>query len=431
MIYDRTLLQGCIEQIIQHNPVLKNIFEKIDQNGGRTLLVGGAVRDCLLHLPLADLDFEVYYLTLEQLQTVLSQFGPVDFVGKSFGVLRLHGLDADWSIPRKDSCGRKPQVDLDPHMHVIDAFARRDLTINAMSIDVKTLELIDPYHGLSDLQNKILRSPNVNFFVQDPLRLFRVMQFMARFEMQPDAALDDVCKTMPIDQVSRERIEQEFKKLFLKAKKPSLGLQWLQKIGRFQEVFPQLVCSKVSMASFDYLATAFPTKFSSDLKLAAMWALLAGNVASVISASVVLSRPATVDELGIFKQFIKKYVLDTNIIDAGAALVWYVQYVPKVVQPCEYAWLAHWLAKVCSLEALAALGSCLYDQKIIDSFVMRAQRAGVFFQAKKPLLQGKDLLFLAQGKELGDLVKKAYALQLNAGITDAAQLLQILKKSDL
>ena len=212
-IQDR--IAKCLAQIIQQNHVIKNIFTKIHEQGGRVLLVGGIVRDSLLQKSGSDLDFEVYHLSFDQLQAVLQQFGPVSFVGKSFGVLRLHTLDADWSIPRADSSGRKPKVDLDPNMSFVDAFKRRDLTINAMGIDVRTGELIDPYGGLFDLQNKILRAPDILFFVQDPLRLFRVMQFMARLHMVPDAQLNAVCKTMDISTISAERIDEEFKKLFL------------------------------------------------------------------------------------------------------------------------------------------------------------------------------------------------------------------------
>src|SRR3990167_4052114 len=170
----------CIAKIIQQSPQVKNIFDEIYQQGGRVLLVGGAVRDCLLGCLSSDLDFEVYHLSFEQVQDILQKFGKVSFVGKSFGVLRLHGFDADWSIPRTDSIGRKPNVQLDPNMSFVQAFRRRDVTVNAMGIDVASLELIDPYDGLADLQKKILRACDVDFFVQDPLRLFRVMQLTAR-----------------------------------------------------------------------------------------------------------------------------------------------------------------------------------------------------------------------------------------------------------
>ncbi len=210
-------VQRSLARALKQYPAVPLIGAQINKQGGRALLVGGAVRDLLLGLPIKDLDIEVHGLTLAQLQTILKKHGTVALQGKSFGVLRVHGVDVDWSLPRADSAGRKPSVVIDPHMPLADAFARRDLTINAMGIDLQTKELIDPWHGLTDLKKKILRAPDPRFFTQDPLRLFRVMQFMGRFEMQPDAELSKICKKMDISDISRERIEQEFEKLLLKS----------------------------------------------------------------------------------------------------------------------------------------------------------------------------------------------------------------------
>ena len=101
-------------------PQACTIIAAIHAHGGKALLVGGAVRDLLLGLQVKDLDVEVYGLTAEALEKILRSFGPVSIVGKSFGVLHLHGLDIDWSLPRADSAGRKPTVVIDPTM----SFAR-------------------------------------------------------------------------------------------------------------------------------------------------------------------------------------------------------------------------------------------------------------------------------------------------------------------
>ena len=207
-----------------------------------------------------DLDIEVHGLTMEQLQTILEQYGPVKMVGKSFGVLRLlsnnyptsaDSSDAalaspamnqqiDWSLPRSDSSGRHPEVKIDPNMNIEDAFKRRDLTINAMGIDLNTFELVDPWGGCADLQKGILRAPDAALFKEDPLRLFRVMQFIGRFGFTPDKELNELCAHMDISTISVERIESEFDKLLLKSAQPSLGLRWLKQIGRLKEIFPEL-----------------------------------------------------------------------------------------------------------------------------------------------------------------------------------------------
>jgi tRNA nucleotidyltransferase (CCA-adding enzyme) len=162
------MIQRKITDLMARYQPLKEIVDAISRAGGRSLLVGGAVRDLLLGLSVKDIDIEVHDLTLEQLEQLLKQFGPVSLVGKVFGVLRVHGLDADWSLPRTDSPGRKPTVIVDPYMGIKVAFRRRDLTINAMGIELQTNELLDPFDGQKDLKNKILRSPDPQFFEQDP-----------------------------------------------------------------------------------------------------------------------------------------------------------------------------------------------------------------------------------------------------------------------
>ena len=228
-------VQKLLNKLLEQQPVVQKIIDEIAKKGGRALLVGGAVRDLLSFFnglemsgEIKDLDIEVHGITIDQLHQILAQFGPVSLVGKSFGVLRLHGLDIDWSLPRTDSSGRHPKVIIDPYMNFADAFKRRDLTINAMGIDLKTFELIDPWHGLHDLKLGILRAPSADLFIEDPLRLFRVMQFIGRFGMKPDDELNKICATMSLAGISTERIEGEFDKLFLKSKRPSLGIRWLR-----------------------------------------------------------------------------------------------------------------------------------------------------------------------------------------------------------
>ena len=211
-----TKLKQTIEQLIAQHSLIGPIRDKILEMGACAYLVGGAVRDSILGLPVKDIDIEVHGLSLEKLGELLGAFGPVSYVGKSFGVLKLHGTDMDWSLPRTDTSGRKPVVHIDPSMDINEALRRRDLTMNAMAIDLATGELIDPFHGLADMEQRTLRSPDVSFFQDDPLRFYRVMQFIGRFEMYPDDALEALCKNMDISTVSTERIEDEFEKLLLK-----------------------------------------------------------------------------------------------------------------------------------------------------------------------------------------------------------------------
>src|SRR5579872_1597364 len=109
-------IQRAIAQIYKRYPVVKDIVQEIYAHGGMALLIGGAVRDIILDLPTKDIDIEVHHMPLDALEALLGRFGQVDLVGKKFGVLRVQGLDIDWSLPRADSAGRKPEVRIDPMM---------------------------------------------------------------------------------------------------------------------------------------------------------------------------------------------------------------------------------------------------------------------------------------------------------------------------
>jgi len=164
-----------------------SILTDINNKGGRALIVGGAVRDAILGASPKDIDFEVYNVNYEDLNQILSNYGKADLVGQSFGVIKFvgeDGSDFDFSLPRLDSksgVGHKDfnvqvRSDLSPE----EAAARRDFTINAISYNPITGEIIDPYNGRQDLQNKILRHTS-EAFSEDPLRVLRGMQFASRW----------------------------------------------------------------------------------------------------------------------------------------------------------------------------------------------------------------------------------------------------------
>lgn len=211
------------------------ITSAIIENGGRPLVVGGWVRDQLLGIDSKDVDIEVYNMPLDTLQEVLSAFGEVDVVGRAFGVLKVHGLDVDFSLPRRDSKvgeGHKGfEIIVDPDMTPEEAARRRDLTINSMSLDIISDEIVDPFNGQRDLEKKILRATDRQTFKEDPLRALRVCQFGARFPgFKLDVSLGALCTELGevLHELPGERIMVELEKLFLKGKDVGKGLRWLE-----------------------------------------------------------------------------------------------------------------------------------------------------------------------------------------------------------
>jgi tRNA nucleotidyltransferase (CCA-adding enzyme) len=225
------------------DPDVLRLATAIGQAGGRALLVGGFVRDRLLGHESKDYDVEVYGLPLERLEAVLGELGEVIRIGRAFGVLRVKGLDIDISLPRRDSkTGRGHrgfQVELDPELSFADAARRRDLTINAMALDPLTDEILDAHGGQDDLKHGVLRATDASKFSEDPLRGVRVAQFAARFEMRPDDELLRLASELDLSELPGERLYEEFRKLLLLGKRPSLGFNFLLDT-RLLRFFPEL-----------------------------------------------------------------------------------------------------------------------------------------------------------------------------------------------
>jgi tRNA nucleotidyltransferase (CCA-adding enzyme) len=225
------------------DPRVQELAVSIHDAGGRALVVGGWVRDRLLAIDSKDYDLEVFGLTLNRLEEVLSRFGEVIAIGRSFGVLHIKGMALDVAIPRKDSkAGRGHRgfvVDLDPELDFEEAARRRDLTINSIGYDPLDDEIMDPHHGVSDLRAGRLRATDPGQFADDSLRGLRVAQFMARFKMKPDRELRELCAGLDLSDLPGERIQEEFRKLLLQSERPSAGFEFLRETGLLR-FFPEL-----------------------------------------------------------------------------------------------------------------------------------------------------------------------------------------------
>lgn len=220
-----------------------DICGAISEAGGRSYVVGGWVRDQLLGVDSKDVDIEVFSITIDDLQQVLSRFGEVDLVGKAFGVLKVHGLDVDFSLPRRDSKvgegHRGFEITIATDMSIEDAARRRDLTINSISYDMLNREIVDPFNGQEDLKRGVLRATDPETFVEDPLRAMRVVQFAGRFGFCVDDQLAQLCQQLDLSELPGERLYEEFVKLFLKGIQIGYGLRQLERLGLLK-FFPEI-----------------------------------------------------------------------------------------------------------------------------------------------------------------------------------------------
>ncbi len=230
---------------MQHLPEkITKLAEIVNQNGGRSMLVGGCVRDELMNITPKDFDLEIYGIEPPKLREILDSFGRVDAVGEAFTVYKL-GNDLDVALPRRErKIGRGHKgfvVEGDPQMSFAEAAKRRDFTINAILKDVLTGEVIDVYGGREDIENKIIRYVSADTFAEDSLRVLRAAQFAARFEFTIDAETVALCRSIDLTDLPKERIWGELEKLLLKSAKPSIGLQYFYDLNVANQLFPELV----------------------------------------------------------------------------------------------------------------------------------------------------------------------------------------------
>lgn len=220
------------------------IARRVAACGGTTFYIGGCVRDKLRKKENKDVDIEVHGVEPSRLEEILDALGERISIGESFGIYNLKGYSLDIAMPRKEENRgrghRDFEISVDPHIGTYKAAMRRDFTINALMENVLTGEIIDHFGGTRDLQNSVIRHVNARTFVEDPLRLFRAAQFAARFgyAVSPDTL--ELCRTMDVSALPRERVMGELQKALLKADRPSVFFETLRQMDQLGTWFPEL-----------------------------------------------------------------------------------------------------------------------------------------------------------------------------------------------
>jgi len=229
-------------QLLKQKPFINSLINK----GGEVFAIGGVVRDLILNMPNKDIDLVIKNLSIDDIISILQNFGNVDIVGKSFGVIKFvdkDGIDYDLALPRKE----KPtgeggyhgfDIQSDPNLPIEDDLSRRDAKFNAMAININTGKFIDPLNGLGDIENKQVSAANPEAFSDDPLRMLRMISFASRFDfkIEPNTLKMIRDNAERIKEIPPERILIEFEKIVKKSNKLT-SFMLLKQTGLLKNIF--------------------------------------------------------------------------------------------------------------------------------------------------------------------------------------------------
>lgn len=223
------------------------------EKGIEAYVIGGYVRDLLLHRPSKDIDIVVHGSGIELAEAAARKLGNLNVsVFKNFGtaMFRYKGMEIEFVGTRKESYrsdSRKPIVE---EGTIDDDQKRRDFTINALAVSLNQADygtLIDPFGGVQHLEERLIKTPLEPgiTFSDDPLRMMRAIRFAAQlnFKIEENTfkAISEYKKRLPI--VSTERIMDEFNKIML-SPEPSRGILLLDESGLLDIFFPELTALK-------------------------------------------------------------------------------------------------------------------------------------------------------------------------------------------
>jgi len=235
---------------LQHN-IFREISKVADQMQLETYVIGGFVRDIYLNRKSKDIDIVTVGSGIELAKKVADNLKnkPQVNVFKNFGtaMLKYKDLEIEFVGARKESYqsdSRKPVVE---NGTLEDDQNRRDFTINAMALGLNKSnfgELVDPFNGIDDLKNKIIRTPlepDITFS-DDPLRIMRAIRFSSQlgFEIQEETLQSISNNKERISIISGERIIDEINKIMM-SEKPSVGFKLMEETGLLKIIFPELL----------------------------------------------------------------------------------------------------------------------------------------------------------------------------------------------
>lgn len=455
--------------MITLSPPLVRLIKHLAHNGIKAIFVGGFVRDHFTGHTTSDLDIELYGVTsLEELETTLRPFGKIGLYGKNFGVLELNyeGYSIDFSPPRTESKSGFGHKGFETAWHsdldFTAAARRRDFTINAIGYDPLTQTLLDPFGGVEDLKNKSLKCVDSETFIDDPLRILRAVQFAARFELTCDKHLLALCQKMirqgALDELPKERIFEELKKLLLLSKHPSIGMTLLRDMGALPfftpldrlEATPQEADSHPEGSVWNHTLMALDTMASmrsgtwrDDIVL--MLTMLLHDIGKPDTTSIadgVLNAPKHAEEgASIACGWLERITEDKTLISRILPLIRYHGWPRKLYRSCaKDSEILHLSIHVRIHDLILVAKADFFGRtfigdtpKCFESGEWLHERAlflGVLYEPPPPLVMGRDLIALGlhPSEKFKIILEKAYTAQLDQRFLTREEALDWTKK---
>jgi poly(A) polymerase len=239
--------------LLELDPAVIDLAERFDAAGHRLALVGGPVRDAALARRAPDHDFTTDAVPDVTERLLRGWAQAVWVIGKAYGTIGAQRGDlvvevTTYRSEQYDPSSRKPDVAYGTSLEA--DLRRRDFTINAMAVELPSLQFVDPFGGLDDLVAGLVRTPGTpeESFSDDPLRMMRAARFTAQlgFRVVPEVVRAMTEMAGRIEIVAAERIRAEFEKLLL-APDPVAGLRLLVDTGLADHVLPELPALKLEV----------------------------------------------------------------------------------------------------------------------------------------------------------------------------------------
>jgi tRNA nucleotidyltransferase (CCA-adding enzyme) len=480
------------------NAEVLRISRAVREAGGRAMLVGGSVRDLLLGIrskDSKDFDLEVYGVAPDRLRSILESIAPVNAVGEQFTVYKLAfqaqpegeaegkpedtagsergpgRLEIDVSIPRRESkAGRGHRgfiIEGDPGMSFEEAARRRDFTVNAvlldpLSGDPLSGEMIDPFGGVDDLKNRVLRAVADETFVEDSLRVLRAVQLAARFEMSIEPRTVELCRSIDLADLPAERIWGEFEKLLMLAARPSIGLEAARELQVLDRLFPDIAATigcpqepewhpEGDVFTHTKLCMDEAVKLVGDLdkprRITVMLAVLLHDVGKPLTTKIIDGRIRSMshDEAGVEPARRVLNALGLHTLGGYDVRAQVLALVFDHLRPGQFhrdgervtAGAFRRLARRVNINLLYrvakadSLGRGAASTSVSQEwFLERARELGVEHGAPAALLQGRHLVEAGfePGPRMGELLRQVYELQLDGKVTTVEEALEAAKR---